>query len=59
MDRLHHAIDNAFRKARIVIAFPKRDVHMDTTKALDVPLVPGSGPKKDTDPGSGPDRDPS
>ena len=56
-DRLHHAIDHAFRKAGIVIAFPQRDVHLDTTEALDVRLVSGSTPQKDPDPGSEPDRD--
>ncbi|MFC1580184.1 mechanosensitive ion channel domain-containing protein [Thermodesulfobacteriota bacterium] len=56
-DRLHHAIDREFRKAGIVIAFPQRDVHLDTTEALDVRLVTENTPQKDTDPGSGPDRD--
>ena len=56
-DRLYHAIDHAFRKAGIVIAFPQRDVHLDTTEALDVRLITGNTPQKDTDSGSEPDRD--
>jgi potassium efflux system protein len=59
MDRLHHAIDREFRKAGIAIAFPQRDVHLDTAEVLDVRLVSESAPKKDTDPGSEPEKDPS
>ena len=37
-------IDNLFREAGIVIAFPQRDVHLDTLKPLDVRVVkPGDG----------------
>ena len=32
-------IDNLFREAGIVIAFPQRDVHLDTLKPLDVRVV--------------------
>ncbi|MBW2208275.1 MAG: mechanosensitive ion channel, partial [Deltaproteobacteria bacterium] len=53
MDRLHHAIDHDFRKAGIVIAFPQSDVHLDTTEALDVRLVPAEKSQKEPD--SGPD----
>ena len=33
-------IDEVFREAGIVIAFPQRDVHLDTAKPLDVRVVP-------------------
>jgi potassium efflux system protein len=33
---LHTAIDQAFRKAGITIAFPQRDVHIDTIHPLEV-----------------------
>ena len=32
-------IDDLFREAGIVIAFPQRDVHIDTTKPLDLRLI--------------------
>jgi small-conductance mechanosensitive channel len=32
-------IDEVFREAGIVIAFPQRDVHLDTAKPLDVRVV--------------------
>jgi potassium efflux system protein len=32
-------IDELFRKAGIVIAFPQRDVHLDTQKPLEFRLV--------------------
>ena len=34
-------IDKLFREAGITIAFPQRDVHMDTLKPLDIRLVKG------------------
>jgi potassium efflux system protein len=37
-------IDNLFREAGIVIAFPQRDVHLDTTKPLELRLL-----KQETD----------
>jgi potassium efflux system protein len=37
---LHFAIDKAFQKAGISIAFPQRDVHMDATDPLEVRIVP-------------------
>ena len=33
------AIDKKFRQAGITIAFPQRDVHLDTTSPLDVRVV--------------------
>ena len=38
---LHLAIDKAFRKAEISIAFPQRDVHLDPTRPLEVRVMPG------------------
>jgi potassium efflux system protein len=37
---LHMAIDRAFREAGITIAFPQRDVHIDSLGPLDVRVVP-------------------
>jgi potassium efflux system protein len=34
------AIDKAFREAGITIAFPQRDVHIDSLGPLDVRVVP-------------------
>ena len=36
MTQLHEAIDRKFNEAGIVIAFPQRDVHLDTSQPLDV-----------------------
>ncbi|MEZ5287871.1 MAG: mechanosensitive ion channel [Vicinamibacterales bacterium] len=36
---LRFRIDDLFREAEVVIAFPQRDVHLDTLKPLDVRLV--------------------
>lgn len=36
---LRFKIDDLFREAQLVIAFPQRDVHLDTLKPLDVRLV--------------------
>lgn len=38
---LRYRIDDLFRAADIVIAFPQRDVHLDTVKPLDVRLLSG------------------
>jgi len=38
---LHMAIDQAFREAGIVIAFPQRDLHIDGGSPLDVRVVGG------------------
>jgi potassium efflux system protein len=37
--QLHRAIDDEFRQARIVIAFPQRDVHLDQIGPLEVNVV--------------------
>lgn len=44
---LRFRIDSLFREAGIVIAFPQRDVHLDTVKPLDVRIV--TGEPTDTD----------
>ena len=36
ISELHQAIDKKFRDAGMVIAFPQRDIHLDTSKPLDV-----------------------
>ena len=36
---LNVAIDNAFKEAGVRIAFPQRDVHLDSTGPLDVRVV--------------------
>jgi small-conductance mechanosensitive channel len=36
---LHYRIDNLFREAGITIAFPQRDLHLDTLKPLEVKLA--------------------
>jgi potassium efflux system protein len=33
---LHEAINRKFNEASIVIAFPQRDVHLDTSQPLDI-----------------------
>jgi potassium-dependent mechanosensitive channel len=47
---LHLAVEREFRKAGINIAFPQRDIHLDTTSPLQVHLVtkpdPSSSPGK-------------
>lgn len=46
---LRFRIDEEFRKAGIVIAFPQRDVHLDTTRPLEVNITektPGTGDRK-------------
>lgn len=37
---LHKAINKKFNSAGIVIAFPQRDLHLDTTRPLDIRLHP-------------------
>jgi small-conductance mechanosensitive channel len=46
---LRFIIDEHFREAGIVIAFPQRDIHLDTTKPLDLRIV------KDEDSSPGPE----
>jgi len=36
---LHQIIDRKFREAEISMAFPQRDVHLDTTSPLDIRIV--------------------
>jgi potassium efflux system protein len=41
-------IDDLFREAGIVIAFPQRDIHLDTSRPLELKIVdPGGYPKND------------
>ena len=45
---LHKTINRKFAKAGIVIAFPQRDLHMDTNGPLRVVIEPAAGePAKD------------
>ncbi len=39
--RIRHRIDDLFREAGLVIAFPQRDVHLDTVAPLEVRLIEG------------------
>ena len=39
-------IDDLFRKANIVIAFPQRDIHLDTTRPLEFKILNANGPTK-------------
>jgi potassium efflux system protein len=36
---LHQVIDQKFREAEISIAFPQRDVHLDTNRPLDIRIM--------------------
>jgi potassium efflux system protein len=40
---LNQSINNKFNAAGIVIAFPQRDVHLDTSRPLDIRLHQGTG----------------
>jgi len=40
---LHEAINKKFNDAGLVIAFPQRDVHLDTSKPLDIRIHRGKG----------------
>jgi potassium efflux system protein len=42
MTQLHEAINCKFTEAGIVIAFPQRDVHLDTSQPLDVRIHKGN-----------------
>jgi len=46
---LHLAIDKAFRKAGITIAFPQRDVHLDPARPLEVRVMPDPNAAPQTD----------
>lgn len=50
VSELHLAIDKAFRKAEITIAFPQQDVHLAPTHPLEVRVVPEPNPVDDTGP---------
>jgi potassium efflux system protein len=39
---LHESINRKFEEASIVIAFPQRDIHLDTSRPLDVRIHPGN-----------------
>ncbi len=41
---LRFRIDELFREAGIVIAFPQRDIHLDTLRPLDVRVLPANTP---------------
>jgi potassium efflux system protein len=40
ISQLHQAINDVFNENGIVIAFPQRDVHLDTSRPLDVRIHP-------------------
>ncbi len=44
---LRHRIDRLFRDAGICIAFPQRDVHLDSDNPLKIQLIDDSQPKKE------------
>ncbi|MCA9245721.1 MAG: mechanosensitive ion channel [Planctomycetales bacterium] len=41
-------IDQSFREAGIVIAFPQRDLHLDTLKPLEIRMLPPNEPAPDS-----------
>jgi potassium efflux system protein len=45
---LHQVIDQKFREAAISMAFPQRDVHLDTNKPLDIRVVHERGTTLET-----------
>ena len=48
LTQLHEAINRKFNEAGITIAFPQRDVHLDTLKPLDVRITRDEGPSLQT-----------
>ena len=42
---LHRAINRKFQDAGLVIAFPQRDLHLDTASPLEVRILQGASPK--------------
>lgn len=44
---VRHIIDQRFREAGIVIAYPQRDVHLDVSRPLDVRFVEREEPRRD------------
>jgi potassium efflux system protein len=43
ISELHEAINDKFNAAGIVISFPQRDVHLDTSRPLDIRIHRGEG----------------
>jgi len=41
ISELNHAVNDRFNAAGISIAFPQRDVHLDTSSPLDIRLSRG------------------
>ncbi len=41
LHRLNRTIDQKFREADVTIAFPQRDVHLDTTQPMEVRIISG------------------
>ena len=44
---IRHIIDQRFREAGIVMAFPQRDVHLDISRPLDVRFVDRDAPRSE------------
>ncbi|MCU7960182.1 MAG: hypothetical protein KZQ58_09315 [gamma proteobacterium symbiont of Bathyaustriella thionipta] len=42
ISELNHSINELFNEAGIVIAFPQRDVHLDSSQPLDIRIQPNS-----------------
>jgi potassium efflux system protein len=49
ISELCEAINDKFNAAGIVVSFPQRDLHLDTSKPLDIRISHGDGPQ---DPGT-------
>ena len=45
MTALHEAINQKFNDAGLVISFPQRDVHLDTSQPLDIRIRDVAGDK--------------
>jgi potassium efflux system protein len=43
---LNMAIDKAFRQAGITVAFPQRDMHLDTLEPLEIRILPTDEARK-------------
>jgi potassium efflux system protein len=48
LTQLHEAINRKFNAAGVTIAFPQRDVHLDTLKPLDVRISRDKGQSPQT-----------
>ena len=46
---IRHRIDQLFRGAQLVITFPQRDIHLDTTEPRDVRLHPVPNQREHSD----------